>query len=155
MFLHVVLYSCYFKKSFLSSSRLVWFWLQVNVDDLFSPLRFRSVRQSGLTLLREDDEPESARQQQPPRITRLQPMEITAFRVEIDWKMNCQNFYILSFLLKLFHLLCRWHEQPIRRNHFKTCRRENTQKIISEKLKMEHECKLKLTRRLKVIRRYK
>lgn len=57
---------------------------EVNVDDLFSPLRFRSVRQSGLTLLREDDEPESARQQQPPRITRLQPMEITAFRVEID-----------------------------------------------------------------------
>ncbi|KAM8743502.1 alpha-mannosidase 2 [Acanthopagrus schlegelii] len=57
---------------------------EVNLDDLFSPLRFRSVRQSGLTLLREDDKPESAQQQQPPRITRLQPMEITAFRVEID-----------------------------------------------------------------------
>ena len=89
MFPDVVFYSCCFKKSFLFLSRLFWFrvaWfcLQVNLDDLFSPLRFRSVRQSGLTLLREDDEPESARQQQPPRITRLQPMEITAFRVEID-----------------------------------------------------------------------
>ncbi|KAM6901375.1 alpha-mannosidase 2 isoform 1-T2 [Lycodopsis pacificus] len=57
---------------------------EVNLDDLFSPLRFRSVRRSGLTLLREDDEPESARQQQLPRITSLRPMEISAFRVEID-----------------------------------------------------------------------
>uniref|UniRef100_A0A4W6CQZ6 Alpha-mannosidase n=1 Tax=Lates calcarifer TaxID=8187 RepID=A0A4W6CQZ6_LATCA len=55
----------------------------VNLDDLFSPLQFRSVRRSGLTLLREHDEPESARQQQP-RITRLRPMEISAYRVEID-----------------------------------------------------------------------
>ncbi|XP_045923805.1 alpha-mannosidase 2-like [Micropterus dolomieu] len=55
---------------------------EVNLDDLFSPLRFRSVRRSGLTLLREDDEPESAQQQQ--RITRLRPMEISAFRVEIE-----------------------------------------------------------------------
>ncbi|XP_040914399.1 alpha-mannosidase 2 isoform X2 [Toxotes jaculatrix] len=57
---------------------------EVNLDDLFSPLQFRSVRQSGLTLLREDDEPESARQQQLPHITRLRPMEINAYRVEID-----------------------------------------------------------------------
>ncbi|XP_070845355.1 alpha-mannosidase 2 [Chaetodon trifascialis] len=57
---------------------------EVDLDDLFSPLRFRSVRRSGLTLLREDDEPESAQQQQPPRITRLRPMEISAFRAEID-----------------------------------------------------------------------
>ncbi|XP_018518658.1 LOW QUALITY PROTEIN: alpha-mannosidase 2 [Lates calcarifer] len=56
---------------------------EVNLDDLFSPLQFRSVRRSGLTLLREHDEPESARQQQP-RITRLRPMEISAYRVEID-----------------------------------------------------------------------
>ncbi|XP_053195392.1 alpha-mannosidase 2 [Scomber japonicus] len=55
---------------------------EVNLDDLLSPLPLRSVRRSGLTLT--DDEPESARQQQPPRITRLRPMEISAFRVEID-----------------------------------------------------------------------
>lgn len=71
---------------------LVSDWLvglfQVNVDDLFSPLKFRSVRRSGLTLLRQDDEPDSAQQQQPPRITRLRPMEISAFRVEIDWNTN-------------------------------------------------------------------
>ncbi|XP_040014049.1 alpha-mannosidase 2 [Xiphias gladius] len=52
---------------------------EVNLDELFSPLQFRSVRRSGLTLLREDDEPESA-----PRIARLRPMEISAYRVEID-----------------------------------------------------------------------
>ncbi|XP_041815521.1 alpha-mannosidase 2 [Chelmon rostratus] len=57
---------------------------EVNLDDLFSPLQFRAVRRSGLTLLREDDEPESAQQQQPPRIARLRPMEISAFRVEIN-----------------------------------------------------------------------
>ncbi|TKS85109.1 Alpha-mannosidase 2 [Collichthys lucidus] len=57
---------------------------QVNLDDLFAPLQFGSVRQTGLTLLREDDEPESARQQQTPRITVLRPMEINAFRVEIS-----------------------------------------------------------------------
>ncbi|GLD56879.1 alpha-mannosidase 2 [Lates japonicus] len=56
---------------------------EVNLDDLFSPLQFRSVCRSGLTLLREHDKPESARQQ-PPRITRLRPMEISAYRVEID-----------------------------------------------------------------------
>ncbi|XP_068423060.1 alpha-mannosidase 2 [Clinocottus analis] len=53
---------------------------EVNVADLFSPLRFRSLRRSGLTLLRQDDEPESARQQP----THLRPMEISAFRVELD-----------------------------------------------------------------------
>ncbi|XP_070706732.1 alpha-mannosidase 2 [Pempheris klunzingeri] len=53
---------------------------EVSLDDLFSPLRFRSVRPSALTLLPQDDEPE----QQPPRITRLRPMEISAFRVELD-----------------------------------------------------------------------
>ncbi|XP_041825970.1 alpha-mannosidase 2 isoform X2 [Melanotaenia boesemani] len=52
---------------------------EVNLDDLFSPLRFRSVRRSGLTLLRDHDEPESDR-----RFTRLRPMEIEAFRVELD-----------------------------------------------------------------------
>ncbi|TNN79412.1 Alpha-mannosidase 2 [Liparis tanakae] len=53
---------------------------QVNLADIFFPLRFRSLRRSNLTLLREHDEPESARQQQ----TRLRPMEISAFRVELD-----------------------------------------------------------------------
>lgn len=57
---------------------------EVNLEDLFSPLQFRSVRRSGLTLLREDDEVQSAQQQQPPHISRLRPMEISAFRVEID-----------------------------------------------------------------------
>nr|XP_033503508.1 alpha-mannosidase 2 [Epinephelus lanceolatus] len=57
---------------------------EVNLDDLFSPLQFGSVRRSGLTLLQEDDEPESARQQQPPHITHLRPMEISAFRVELN-----------------------------------------------------------------------
>uniref|UniRef100_A0A3Q3M1G7 Alpha-mannosidase n=1 Tax=Mastacembelus armatus TaxID=205130 RepID=A0A3Q3M1G7_9TELE len=56
----------------------------VNLDDLFSPLQFRSVRRSGLTLLRDDDEPESLWHHRSPRITRLRPMEISAFRVEID-----------------------------------------------------------------------
>ncbi|XP_023257618.1 alpha-mannosidase 2-like [Seriola lalandi dorsalis] len=56
---------------------------EVNLDALFSPLQFRSVRQSGLTLLHQDDEPESA-QQQRPCITRLRPMEISAYRVEIE-----------------------------------------------------------------------
>ncbi|XP_069023709.1 alpha-mannosidase 2 [Embiotoca jacksoni] len=57
---------------------------EVNLDDLFTPLQFRSLRRSSLTLLRDHDEPESARQQQPPRITRLRPMEISAFRAQID-----------------------------------------------------------------------
>uniref|UniRef100_A0A3P8RMC1 Glycosyl hydrolase family 38 C-terminal domain-containing protein n=1 Tax=Amphiprion percula TaxID=161767 RepID=A0A3P8RMC1_AMPPE len=59
-----------------------WSWTtgRVNLEDLFSPLRFRSVRHSSLTLLH--DEPESA--WQPQRITRLQPMEISAFRVQLD-----------------------------------------------------------------------
>lgn len=53
--------------------------LQVNLDDLFSPLQFRCVRRSGLSLLRQDDEPE-----EPSRITGLPAMEISAFRVEIN-----------------------------------------------------------------------
>ncbi|XP_074473781.1 alpha-mannosidase 2 [Sebastes fasciatus] len=53
---------------------------EVNLDDLFSPLQLRSVRRSGLTLLRDDDEPE----QPAPRVTHLRPMEISAFRVEMD-----------------------------------------------------------------------
>uniref|UniRef100_A0AAQ4QAA2 mannosyl-oligosaccharide 1,3-1,6-alpha-mannosidase n=1 Tax=Gasterosteus aculeatus aculeatus TaxID=481459 RepID=A0AAQ4QAA2_GASAC len=57
--------------------------LQVDLDRLFSPLRFHSVRRSGLTLLREDDQPESARQPAPPHVARLRPMEISAFRVEV------------------------------------------------------------------------
>ncbi|KAM9840891.1 alpha-mannosidase 2 [Aulostomus maculatus] len=57
---------------------------EVNLDDLFSPLQFRSIHPSGLTFLPENDEGESARQQQQPRITRLQRMEISAFRVELD-----------------------------------------------------------------------
>lgn len=67
-----------------NSPGLMFLCLQVNLDDLFSPLQFGSVRRSGLTLLREDDEPESARQQQTPHITVLRPMEISAFRVEIS-----------------------------------------------------------------------
>lgn len=55
------------------------FVLQVNLDDLFSPLQFRCVRRSGLTLLRQDDEPE-----QPSRLMRLRAMEISAFRVELN-----------------------------------------------------------------------
>ncbi|KAK2887836.1 alpha-mannosidase 2 isoform X1 [Channa argus] len=57
---------------------------EVNLDDLFYPIQFRSIRRSGLTLLREDDEPEAAQQQQRPHITHLRPMEISAFRVELD-----------------------------------------------------------------------
>ncbi|CAI5666111.1 unnamed protein product [Oreochromis niloticus] len=57
---------------------------EVNLDDLFSPLQFRSVRRSGLTLLRADDEPETAQQRHPPRIAQLRPMEIIAFRVQMD-----------------------------------------------------------------------
>lgn len=52
---------------------------QVNLDDLFSPLQFRCVRRSGLSLLRQDDQPE-----EPSRITGLRAMEISAFRVEIN-----------------------------------------------------------------------
>uniref|UniRef100_A0AAQ5YTU4 Alpha-mannosidase n=1 Tax=Amphiprion ocellaris TaxID=80972 RepID=A0AAQ5YTU4_AMPOC len=55
-------------------------WSWTTGRDLFSPLRFRSVRHSSLTLLH--DEPESA--WQPQRITRLRPMEISAFRVQLD-----------------------------------------------------------------------
>ncbi|XP_063745968.1 alpha-mannosidase 2 [Eleginops maclovinus] len=64
---------------------------EVDLDVLFAPLRFSSLRRSGLTLLRQDDEPKSAQQHQPesarqqqPRITSLRPMEISAFRVEIE-----------------------------------------------------------------------
>lgn len=57
---------------------------EVNLSDLFSPLRFKSFRRSGLTLLREQDETESAWQQDQPHITQLRPMEISAFRVEIN-----------------------------------------------------------------------
>ncbi|XP_040053273.2 alpha-mannosidase 2 [Gasterosteus aculeatus] len=56
---------------------------EVDLDRLFSPLRFHSVRRSGLTLLREDDQPESARQPAQPHVARLRPMEISAFRVEV------------------------------------------------------------------------
>lgn len=69
---HVSVHSCsVIKQSFVL--------FQVNLDDLFSPLQFRCVRRSGLTLLREDDEPE-----QTSRISRLRAMEISAFRVEIN-----------------------------------------------------------------------
>uniref|UniRef100_H3CAT2 Alpha-mannosidase n=1 Tax=Tetraodon nigroviridis TaxID=99883 RepID=H3CAT2_TETNG len=51
---------------------------EVDLDELFSPLQFRCVHRSGLSLLREDDEPE-----EPSRITRLRAMEISAFRVEL------------------------------------------------------------------------
>lgn len=58
---------------------------EVDADDLLAPIRFRSLRRSGLTLLRGDDEdPESARQQQQKRIINLRPMEISAFRAELD-----------------------------------------------------------------------
>uniref|UniRef100_A0A1A8RM34 Alpha-mannosidase n=3 Tax=Nothobranchius rachovii TaxID=451742 RepID=A0A1A8RM34_9TELE len=52
---------------------------EVNLDDLFSPLRFRSVRRTGLTLLRDHDESDSAHKQ-----VLLHPMEISAFRVHLD-----------------------------------------------------------------------
>ncbi|KAF0031814.1 hypothetical protein F2P81_016369 [Scophthalmus maximus] len=56
----------------------------VNLDQLFSPLQFRSVRPSGLTLLRDDDHQESAQQHPPTHMVRLQPMEISAYRVTLD-----------------------------------------------------------------------
>ncbi|XP_047228847.1 alpha-mannosidase 2 isoform X4 [Girardinichthys multiradiatus] len=55
---------------------------EMNLDDLFSPLRFRSLRRSGFTLLRDHDEPDSAHQAQ--RVAVLHPMEISAFRVQIE-----------------------------------------------------------------------
>lgn len=63
-----------------SQSMMICLCLQVNLDELFSPLQFRSLRESGLTLLREDDDPKSDQQ----RITPLRPMEISAFRVELQ-----------------------------------------------------------------------
>ncbi|XP_035995760.1 alpha-mannosidase 2 [Fundulus heteroclitus] len=52
---------------------------EVDLDRLFSPLRFSSVRRSGFTLLRDHDEPDSAHQAAP-----LRPMEIGAFRVRLE-----------------------------------------------------------------------
>ncbi|AWP14773.1 putative alpha-mannosidase 2-like [Scophthalmus maximus] len=57
---------------------------EVNLDQLFSPLQFRSVRPSGLTMLRDDDHQESAQQHPPTHMVRLQPMEISAYRVTLD-----------------------------------------------------------------------
>lgn len=56
--------------------------LQVDLDELFSPLRFRSLRRSGLTLLRDHDQPDSAHQAR--RLALLRPMEIAAFRVQME-----------------------------------------------------------------------
>ncbi|KAF3848404.1 hypothetical protein F7725_014901 [Dissostichus mawsoni] len=56
---------------------------EVDLAAVFAPLRFSSLQLSGLTMLRHDDEPKSARQQQT-RIISLRPMEISAFRVEIQ-----------------------------------------------------------------------
>ncbi|XP_034047853.1 alpha-mannosidase 2 [Thalassophryne amazonica] len=53
---------------------------EVDLDRVFAPLEFGSVRPSGLTLLHDHDEPVLPW----PRIVRLQPMEITAFRVQIN-----------------------------------------------------------------------
>ncbi|XP_037548390.1 alpha-mannosidase 2 [Nematolebias whitei] len=55
---------------------------EVDLEGLFAPLRFRSLRRSGLTLLRDHDEPGSAHQQR--HVARLRPMEINAFRVQMD-----------------------------------------------------------------------
>ncbi|XP_037835396.1 alpha-mannosidase 2x isoform X2 [Kryptolebias marmoratus] len=55
---------------------------EVDLEELLAPLRFRSLRRSGLTLLRDHDEPGSAHQQR--HVARLRPMEIYAFRVQID-----------------------------------------------------------------------
>ncbi|KAM4532721.1 alpha-mannosidase 2 [Fundulus diaphanus] len=52
---------------------------EVDLDRLFSPLRFSSVRRSGFTLLRDHDEPDSAHQ-----AALLRPMEIGAFRVRLE-----------------------------------------------------------------------
>ncbi|XP_061590562.1 alpha-mannosidase 2 isoform X1 [Cololabis saira] len=57
---------------------------EVNLDDLLAPLPLRWIRRSGLTLLRDHDEPPAASQQQAPRIAQLRPMEISAFRVQLD-----------------------------------------------------------------------
>ncbi|KAL3049791.1 hypothetical protein OYC64_009114 [Pagothenia borchgrevinki] len=56
---------------------------EVDLAAVFAPLRFSALRRSGLTMLRHDDEPQSARQQQT-RLLILRPMEISAFRVEIQ-----------------------------------------------------------------------
>ncbi|XP_029940101.1 alpha-mannosidase 2-like isoform X2 [Salarias fasciatus] len=54
---------------------------KVNLDQLFSPLVFGSVRRSGLTFLRDVQDPDQVQQQDPD--FRLRPMEIGAFRVVI------------------------------------------------------------------------
>ncbi|KAK5878266.1 hypothetical protein CesoFtcFv8_023687 [Champsocephalus esox] len=56
---------------------------EVDLAAAFAPLRFSALRRSGLTMLRHDDEPQSARQQQT-RIISLRPMDISAFRVEVQ-----------------------------------------------------------------------
>lgn len=71
----------------------------MNLDDLFSPLQFGSIRRSGFTLLHEDDEAESARKQQTSRVARLRPMEISAFRVEISWDTMSWNELKLSLII--------------------------------------------------------
>lgn len=53
---------------------------QEEVD--LSGLKLRSLVRSGLTLLRLDDEPETARQQEP-HVQKIPPMEIRAFRVQL------------------------------------------------------------------------
>lgn len=53
----------------------------VNLDQLFSPLVFGSVRRSGLTFLRDSQDPAVVREQD--LDTELRPMEIGAFRVVI------------------------------------------------------------------------
>ncbi|XP_008324416.1 alpha-mannosidase 2 [Cynoglossus semilaevis] len=54
---------------------------EVELDDLFSPLQFGSIRRSALTLLQEDEEEAEFAQQHK---TQLRPMEIAAYRVELD-----------------------------------------------------------------------
>ncbi|XP_034096593.1 alpha-mannosidase 2-like isoform X3 [Gymnodraco acuticeps] len=56
---------------------------EVDLAAVFAPLRFSALRRCGLTMLRHDDELQSARQQQT-RIISLRPMDISAFRVEVQ-----------------------------------------------------------------------
>ncbi|XP_072309495.1 alpha-mannosidase 2 [Eucyclogobius newberryi] len=53
---------------------------EINLSDVLAPLRLRSVRPSGLTLLRLDEQPDSAHQEE----HKIPPMEIRAFRVQLQ-----------------------------------------------------------------------
>lgn len=54
---------------------------EVNLSEVLSPLKLVSLRHSGLTLLRLDDEPDSRQREQ--HVRKIPPMEIRAFRTEL------------------------------------------------------------------------